>query len=95
MRLREKQRGFSAIEIVIVLAVIALLGFLGYIFINRQNSDTATQNTTQQSEASDVSSAPQIRSREDLDTAVKVLDENDPAKSNDDTAQLDSDLSQF
>lgn len=95
MYAHKNHAGFSIIEVVIVLAVVILLGYLGYIFVSRTTSNTSTQDTALQSDTSDVSSTPQINSREDLDTAEKVLDENDPAKNNMDATELDREFSQF
>lgn len=95
MYAHKNHAGFSIVEIVIVLAVVILIGCLGYVFINRTNSNTATQDTALQSDTNDVSSTPQINSREDLDAAEKVLDENDPVKNNMDATELDGELSKF
>lgn len=37
------QKGFSVIEVVIVLVVLVLIGTLGYLFLSRQ-SETTTEN---------------------------------------------------
>ncbi|HEX8763314.1 MAG TPA: prepilin-type N-terminal cleavage/methylation domain-containing protein [Candidatus Saccharimonadales bacterium] len=91
--MHKNQAGFSVVEIIIVLVVIAVVGFIGYTVFNRQKSDGAKKSATQQVEVTDVSSAPQIKSGDDLDRAAKALDENDPTLSNGDVGQLDSELS--
>lgn len=100
MKLRVNQSGFSAVELIIILVVVGALGFVGYTVYNRQQ-DNKTDSTSQQTKeesatASDVRSAPEIRSTSDLDKASATLDQTDPGGSNNtDASQLDSELSAF
>jgi prepilin-type N-terminal cleavage/methylation domain-containing protein len=99
MKLRTNQSGFSAVEIVIVLVIVGAIGLVGYTVYNRQQ-DKATDGTSQQSAeqsptATDVQSAPEVKSTEDLDKAEAVLDATDPGSSNTDAGMLDSETSAF
>lgn len=89
------QKGFSAVEGVIILAVVVLLGIGGYLVFNRQDSSKNQTASEQSSEAKDVPSAPEISSKSDLDEAETALDQADPSASNADASQLDSELSAF
>lgn len=101
MKLAKSQSGFSVIELVIILAVVGVLGFVGYTVYNRQQDKKTTGNTSQSvneesATASDVGSAPEIKSTSDLDRASATLDQTDPGGSNNgDASQLDSKLSTF
>jgi len=97
------QKGFSVVEVVIVLVVVSVLGFAGYVVYDRQNNKTADSTSNVQTgieespTANDVASPPSsINSTSDLDEAAAMLDNIDPGESNStDTAQLDSQLSGF
>jgi prepilin-type N-terminal cleavage/methylation domain-containing protein len=94
MRIRTNQSGFSAIELVIVVGVVAVLGLVGYMVYSRTMGQptVATESAT----ASDVSAAPTISSASDLDTALNVLNQNDPsAANNSDSSQLSTQMSAF
>jgi prepilin-type N-terminal cleavage/methylation domain-containing protein len=101
MSLHTKQQGFSAFELVLVLAVVAILGLAGYQVYSRHNAQTATTNSSvttasQNSTSSNVSNAPVISSTSDLDKSVQILDQNDPATANNiDSSQLDNQSSAF
>jgi len=101
MKIRTNQSGFSAVELLIIVAVVAVLGFVGYSVYNRQQTETADTDTSQQASeqsatASDVKSAPNISSTSDLDKASATLDQTDPGGSNNtDAGELDSQLSAF
>ncbi|MES2971285.1 MAG: hypothetical protein V4702_03130 [Patescibacteria group bacterium] len=101
MKLRTNQSGFSAVELIIILAVVAGLGFVGYTVYDRQPDKKTTDNTSQQPKnesatATDVGSAPEIKSTSDLDKASATLDQTDPDGSNStDASQLDSEVSTF
>lgn len=98
MRLKGNQSGFSIVEIVIVLAVVGFTGLLGYTAYNRiHDSKTASnQATVQPATASDVKSAPAIKSVSDLDSAQATLDQtNLGASSTTDANELDNEMSAF
>jgi prepilin-type N-terminal cleavage/methylation domain-containing protein len=96
MKTQRNQRGFSAVELVIVIAVLAIVGLVGYRVISGRSTSTSTTKSAATSEnaTASVSSAPAIKSTSDLDKAQQTLDQNDPATSNaSDSNQLDSSLS--
>ena len=94
MRNRTNQAGFSVVELVIVVGVVAVLGLVGYMVYNRTANQPAS--TTESTTASDVSAVPTISSVGDLDTALNVLNQNDPATANtNDSSQLSTELSAF
>lgn len=88
------QKGFSVVELLIIIVVVTGLAYVGYRVYDRQTAKNAA-SSEQSSEANDVSPAPAIRQADDLDAASKLLDQNDPAVSNQDASQLDSELSSF
>lgn len=99
MHRNKNSSGFSAVEIVLVVAVVALLGFIGWRFYTIQR-DNAADGTSQSSTApaqnstksNAVPAAPEIKSTQDLDTAEKTLD---GTNTDSDSSQLDSETSGF
>ena len=94
----DARKGFSVVEIVIILAVVGIIGALGYTVYKNQTAknSTADQTTSQAATASDVKSTPAIKSTADLDTAAATLDQTDPNGSDtSDASQLDTQLSDF
>lgn len=97
MKISKNQLGFSAVEIVLVLAIVGLFGFVGYKVYSQQQTKTAdnsSQNVEQSATANDVPSAPQIKTTDDLTKAEKTLDSTSVDGSND-SSQLDNELSAF
>lgn len=101
MKLRANQSGFSAVELVIILVFVGALAFVGNTVYNRQQDKKTADNTSQQAAdesatATDVRSAPEIKSTDDLDKASATLNQIDPDGSNNtDASQLDRELSAF
>lgn len=101
MKLAKSQTGFSAVELIIILAVVGILGFVGYTVYNRQQDEKTSGSTSQSvneesATATDVGSAPEIKTTSDLDKASATLDQTDPGgSSNRDASRLDSELSTF
>lgn len=83
---KEKQLGFSAVEVIIVIVVLALVGLIGYTVLNRQDN-TDTNNPASEQRADDEESAP-IENVEDLNKAEQEL--NDVNFDDLDTTELDS-----
>lgn len=98
---QRKPSGFSIIEVVIVLVVVGIIGTLGYVaYHHLQGKDktatTTNQVSTQSPTASDVASAPSIKSTSDLDNALSALNQTNPDGSNsNDSTQLNSELTGF
>lgn len=90
MSVKVENKGFSVIELVIILVVVGLVGYMGYIFVSRQNSNANNQSAV----ATDVQGAPQIKSTTDLTNAEKLLDSADLDQKTD-NAELDSVLADF
>lgn len=92
-----RQKGFSIVEILLVVAVVGIIGFLGYTFYNNYQTETnktSTADSSQSATASDVATAPAVNSASDLDKAQAVLDQTNPGSSTD-ASQLDSEVSNF
>jgi len=87
MSFNKAQRGFSAVEVLVVLVIIGLLGGAGYYVYSQRSNDTKESAT-----ATDVQAAPEINDAEDLDTAEAALDANDPELSSGDLDKLDKEL---
>lgn len=92
----KSQTGFSAVELVIVVAVVSLVGFAGYTFSNRQQPKTVSnsQVTEQSPTAADVPAAPEVVSADDLSKAEATLDSSD-VDNDTDNAQLNNELAAF
>ncbi len=85
-----KNRGFSAIEVVLVVVVVGLVGFVGYTFY--LNQIQAPDNSAQQD--GDATTAPKIDTTDDLDKAGEAIDQTEQeADSSQDAKQLDSETS--
>ncbi|HEX5395439.1 MAG TPA: hypothetical protein VFW52_03770 [Candidatus Saccharimonadales bacterium] len=100
---RLENKGFAAIEAVLILVIAVLIGAVGY---KVYNTKTATDKITNDTEAS-LQQAPsasanavkvpaKITSSADLDQANKALDSYDSSSAdNSDLSQLDSELGAF
>lgn len=87
-----KNKGFSIVEIIIVIAVIGVIAALGYVYINQ----SAQQNDSDQREVSTAApEAPQITTTKDLDTAVSTVEDIDLGATDTDLSAIDSELNQF
>ncbi len=99
MKTRKNQSGFAILELVLVVVIVAVLAGAGWWVYNRQHkSSPAASNSTasNRSSSGNVSPAPQIKTSNDLDQALQVLNQNDPATANSsDTSQLNSQTSAF
>lgn len=85
------QKGFSVVEFLIITLVLAVIGLAGYMVYDRQQNKNAT---TELSQVSDSTGAPEIKDADDLKSAEAVLEQTDTS-STADAAQLDSDLNSF
>ena len=98
MRNHKKQSGFSIVEVAIAVAVVGLMGYVGYTAYSRMKDNSTSNDSAQVIKqnpiASDVPSAPEIKSTTDLVTAEKTLD-GTSVDSTGDTTQLDADLATF
>lgn len=88
---RVHSKGFSVIEIGLVISVVAIIGGLGFVFYNKWSANqSTTAQTTVPAKASAV--APTISKTSDLTAASATLDSADVTSSAD-TNALNSDLS--
>lgn len=67
--------GFELTSALMLVAVIAVIGLVGYTLWQRSANTAVTDTTTQ----SAVDAAPTIKNKEDLDTALRALDDTDIA----------------
>lgn len=99
MRTRKSQFGFTVVEFVIIVAVLAGIGLVGWLVYHKHHatvSSSTSNSATQSPVASNVSSAPTIKSASDLSKALDTLNQNDPTTANStDSSQLSSQLSTF
>lgn len=95
-QIQTSRTGFSAVELVIVLAIVGIIGFIGFTVYNRDNNKTADTTTpaSQSAIATDVPAAPAIDSTSDLNKAEATLDQTDTSSSSD-AAELDTELQAF
>ena len=69
-----KQNGFSAVELILVLAVVGLLGFIGW-RVYEQNRSIPEAPAAANTESTE--EVPAVESAEDLDKAVDTLNDQD------------------
>ena len=97
MSIQTNQRGFSVVELGLILVAVGIIGFTGWHIaqahksVTSLNSKTAANNTSQ---AATNSTAPAVQNASDLTGAQATLDQTDPTTANSsDLNQLDSQLS--
>jgi len=93
---RITSRGFSIIEVVIILVVIVMIAGLGYAFFARKDQPLANNDSTSTSQTDTIPEPTKevtaIASSDDLDTITKELDQLDMDDTSDD-ASLNSSMS--
>lgn len=99
MKTRKNNAGFALMELILVVVVVAVLAGASWWVYQRQHkstSSTSNSTTSNQPSSGSVSPAPQIKTSNDLDQALQVLDQNGPTTANSsDTSQLNSQTSAF
>ena len=85
MKTSNKQQGFHAIELVLVLAVVAVVGVVGYGVWHRSHKATVANSTS-------TPAAPQIKTAKDLDTASSTVDQLNTSASDSDLNGIEQDL---
>ncbi len=83
------QKGFAALEIIIVVVVVGILGFAGWLVYDRQKSNNDTTDTVQTTESTD----QEVKSAEDLKKVEDQLNQSDIDKELD-TTEIDAALSE-
>jgi predicted negative regulator of RcsB-dependent stress response len=87
-----RQRGFSAVEAIIIVSVVVALALVGWWVYDRAQKDDATENTdTSQQD----SSVPEVNNATDLDSAEQSLDNADVDAGTADESELDNELNSF
>lgn len=89
---QERQRGFSAVEVVIALVVVAAIGATGYLAYGRMKDASKTPTASEQVQKSSAPAAPAVSNANDLDKASKALDDTNVDASSADSAALDTEL---
>ncbi len=91
-------RGFSVVELSIIVVVVVGIAFAGFSVMRHHNHDKSADHASvsEQTKVTNVASAPSVANKADLETASSVLDDTDLDKSNsDDLGQLEADLNSF
>jgi Tfp pilus assembly protein PilV len=92
---RFRERGFSAVEVVIAVLVIAGVVIAGWYMFNRMKDKNADTSTTSQQSSDSPAVAPEVSDTSDLDTANNALDNTDLNASTTDANELDTELNSF
>ena len=87
-----KNKGFSVVEVVIVVVVVGVITTLGVVGYNRwKQTQVVSKDTTAQQ--ADTATVPEVKTTSDLDKALTTLDQADVTGT--DTTQLDSQSESF
>ena len=89
---RTHTKGFSVIEIGLVITVVAIIGGLGFAFYNKWSANQSTTAKTTTAPLQTAAVAPTISKTSDLSAASATLDATDVTSASD-TNALNSDLS--
>ena len=81
-----RNKGFSIVEVLLIVLVLALAGFLSWKVWDVMNTPKSSDQTTQQQSTDD-----EVKSAEDLDKVDKTLD--DTNLEGDEATQLDAETS--
>jgi len=91
----QRQRGFSAIEVVVAVLVVAAIGATGYLAYNRMQEARNTPTASDQTQKAVAPQAPAIDSSKDLDEALDTLNNTNINASLTDSSDLDTQLKSF
>ena len=86
----KQQRGFAALEAILLVVVIAIVGFTAWTYYGNTRQSANVPSAT-----ADVPSAPQITTTNDLTAAEAALDQVDVDANASDSVLLDSELANF
>lgn len=89
-----RERGFAAVELVILLVLAAAIIGVGYVVYSRGQT-SGEPSAQQQIDDADTPAAPTINDTSDLDAATKALDDTNLDASTSDSAALDAQTSAF
>lgn len=90
-------RGFSAVEVLLVIVIVAVIGFIGYTVAQNTifKKDAAIDNINMSEKATDVPAAPEINTDSDLLEVTETLDSIDLNSDSGDIEAIESQLSEF
>ncbi len=90
-RFNTREAGFTHVAAVLVVLVFGAIGAIGYaLYANPATSDKAKSEVVRVDDQVTIPAAPEIKSADDIDTALDALDKVDPDKiSNSDSASLE------
>lgn len=86
------RRGFSAVELILIVAVVGVIGGAGYYVFSRQSNESAKEDNTSQTASDDV---PEITSTEGLDAADQTLDDTDLDAMDAELDSLDAEIAEI
>jgi len=88
------QRGFSAFELILLVAVLGIIAVVGLRFMNAHSkTQAAATKAASVSASTTTATAPAVNSSSDLTKAATTLDQNDPTTANtSDSGALDAQL---
>ena len=90
-----RQRGFSAVEVVIAVVVVGAIAATGYLAYGRMKTASKTPTASDQAQQATTPTAPAISSTKDLDSSSKVLDNTNLDATATDTSDLDAETANF
>ena len=85
-------RGFSVVEVLVIIAIVGVIGGAGFYVFSRQSDDSAKNDETSQVASDDV---PEITSAEGLDAADQTLDDTDLDAMDAELESLDAELAEI
>jgi Tfp pilus assembly protein PilE len=89
----KKQSGFAVIELLLIVVALAVIGFTAVTYYN--HTQMASNSANQPSPTASVPIAPQIHSTDNLSAADTMISQMDVNANSTDSAQLDTELSNF
>lgn len=94
--MKTTKQGFSAVEIVLVLAVVVVVGFIGYtVAQNTIFKDSTLDNVNMSETATDVPTVPEINESSDLNEITETINGINLDDDSGDISELETQLSEF
>ena len=88
----KKRLGFSSVEAAIAIFVVAAMGVTGYLAYDRMQDAGKTPTASEQTVSGTAPSAPEVTETDDLDDALKTLEDTNLDAISADSDDLDSEL---
>ena len=88
--MKDRQRGFAALEALLILVILALIGFVGYkVYSTKTSTDTSYNKAAQSQSVTQSSTAvPEVNKASDLNKAQKALDQVNPDEDSGSDSQI-------